>query len=220
MDITPVRTSQVGCQTGVQVGILASMRHPNIVLFMGVCLEPPCLVTEWCARGSLFDVLAKAARNPTVASQLEWPRRLTMALDGAKVGSLHDLTCWSCSVFVYTFSWAPWRVPCTSPCCCGHVSSPSEFMPDYVPVSCQPPSCLFPVPSLLRFRPHVHSILCSFCPSPFTSLITACHALFLPVTPFLLHQCIYSLLSSKRIPRTGEGMPWREAGAPGWSWPE
>jgi hypothetical protein len=70
----------------VQVGILASMRHPNIVLFMGVCLEPPCLVTEWCARGSLYDVLAKAARNPTVASQLEWPRRLTMALDGAKVG--------------------------------------------------------------------------------------------------------------------------------------
>lgn len=29
------------------------------VLFMGVCLEPPCLVTEFCSRGSLHDVLQK-----------------------------------------------------------------------------------------------------------------------------------------------------------------
>ncbi len=42
-----------------QVNILASIRHPNIVLFMGMCLEPPCLVTEFCARGSLHDVLRK-----------------------------------------------------------------------------------------------------------------------------------------------------------------
>ena len=72
-----------------QVDILASIRHPNIVLFMGVCTSPPCLVkaallslclsmqgncckplsvfeaepylqvTEFCARGSLYDVLRK-----------------------------------------------------------------------------------------------------------------------------------------------------------------
>jgi hypothetical protein len=39
--------------------VMASLRHPNIVLFMGICLEPPCVVTEFCVHGSLFDVLAK-----------------------------------------------------------------------------------------------------------------------------------------------------------------
>lgn len=33
----------------VQVNIVAAIRHPNVVLFMGVCLDPPCMVTEWCA---------------------------------------------------------------------------------------------------------------------------------------------------------------------------
>ena len=33
-------------QPFTQVGILSAIRHPNVVLFMGVCLEPPCLVTE------------------------------------------------------------------------------------------------------------------------------------------------------------------------------
>jgi len=32
-----------------QVNIVAAIRHPNVVLFMGVCLDPPCMVTEWCA---------------------------------------------------------------------------------------------------------------------------------------------------------------------------
>ncbi len=66
---------------------MAALRHPNIVLFMGVCLDPPCVVSEWCARGSLFDVLTKARKNPALAPQLDWTRRLNMALDAAKVGS-------------------------------------------------------------------------------------------------------------------------------------
>ena len=64
---------------------MAALRHPNIVLFMGVCLDPPCVVSEWCARGSLFDVLQKARKNTTLAPQLDWTRRLNMALDAAKV---------------------------------------------------------------------------------------------------------------------------------------
>ena len=44
------------------------------------------MVTEFCARGSLYDVLQKAAGSPTVlAPQLDWGRRLAMALDAAKV---------------------------------------------------------------------------------------------------------------------------------------
>ena len=73
----------------LQVSIMAAIRHPNVVLFMGVCLEPPCMVTEWCSRGSLYDVLQKVrntARNtPGLAAQLDWARRLSIALDAAKV---------------------------------------------------------------------------------------------------------------------------------------
>ena len=64
---------------------MASLRHPNVVMFMGLCLEPPCIVTEFCARGSLYDVLRKARASPPFAQQLDWPRRLGMALDASKV---------------------------------------------------------------------------------------------------------------------------------------
>lgn len=63
---------------------MAAIRHPNVVLFMGVCLEPACMVTEWCSRGSVYDILVKARKNPALGAQLDWPRRLSMALDAAK----------------------------------------------------------------------------------------------------------------------------------------
>ncbi len=43
--------------------LMASLRHPNIVLFLGVSLDPPCMLTEFCARGSLLDVLHRARTN-------------------------------------------------------------------------------------------------------------------------------------------------------------
>ena len=64
---------------------MSALRHPNVALFMGVCIEPPCLVSEWCARGSLCDVLTKARSSPALAPTLDWTRRLNMALDAAKV---------------------------------------------------------------------------------------------------------------------------------------
>lgn len=66
---------------------MAALRHPNVVMFMGLCLEPPCIVTEFCARGSLYDVLKKARGTPAFAQQLDWSRRISMALDAAKVPS-------------------------------------------------------------------------------------------------------------------------------------
>ena len=71
---------------------MAALRHPNVVMFMGLCLQPPCIVTEFCARGSLFDVLRKARTSPAFAQQLDWPRRLSMALDAAKVLPLPPLS--------------------------------------------------------------------------------------------------------------------------------
>jgi hypothetical protein len=32
--------------------LMQKLRHPNIVLFMGVCPRPLCLVTEYCAKGT------------------------------------------------------------------------------------------------------------------------------------------------------------------------
>lgn len=29
-----------------EAGIMAALRHPNVVMFLGVCLEPPCMVAE------------------------------------------------------------------------------------------------------------------------------------------------------------------------------
>lgn len=32
--------------------MMASLRHPSIVMYLGVCLDPPAVVTEYCARGA------------------------------------------------------------------------------------------------------------------------------------------------------------------------
>lgn len=42
-----------------EIEILASIRHPNVVNFIGACHTLPnvCLVTEYCARGSLDHLL-------------------------------------------------------------------------------------------------------------------------------------------------------------------
>jgi serine/threonine protein kinase len=58
--------------------MMAALRHPNVVSFLGVCVSPPCVATEYCSRGSLTDVLRGAARSPQKAAQLDWARRLNM----------------------------------------------------------------------------------------------------------------------------------------------
>ena len=96
----------------MQVSIMAAIRHPNVgpnayvyclchaclynpyvqcitsmqvAMLMGLCLNPIGVVTEFCARGSLTDVLRKAASDAVFAQQLNWRKRITMALDAAKV---------------------------------------------------------------------------------------------------------------------------------------
>jgi serine/threonine protein kinase len=61
-----------------EVSLMARLRHPNIVLLMGATSEPLCLVTEFCARGSLFDIL----HSPSIT--LDWKLRLNIALDAAR----------------------------------------------------------------------------------------------------------------------------------------
>ncbi|ETV94341.1 TKL/DRK protein kinase [Aphanomyces invadans] len=57
---------------------MSSLRHPNTVLFMGVCLRDQsfCIVSEYCARGSLYDIL-----HTSQPSQLHTMHNMT---DGIK----------------------------------------------------------------------------------------------------------------------------------------
>ena len=61
-----------------ELALMMRLRHPNIVLFMGMVEEPLCMVTEFCGRGNLFDLLHNAS------VRLPWHRRVFMALDAAK----------------------------------------------------------------------------------------------------------------------------------------
>ena len=36
------------------------VRHPNVINLMGICHDPPAIVTEYCARGSLAEVRKRA----------------------------------------------------------------------------------------------------------------------------------------------------------------
>lgn len=57
---------------------MVSLRHLNIVAYYGRCLAPPCIITEYCSRGSLACVLGEARRDPATAAALTWRRRLSL----------------------------------------------------------------------------------------------------------------------------------------------
>lgn len=63
-----------------EIAILASIRHPNVVNFIGAChrSRQRCLVTEYCARGSLDKLLHKSG------APLDLPKRIEFALDVAR----------------------------------------------------------------------------------------------------------------------------------------
>lgn len=47
-----------------EVRILARLRHPNLILFMGYCTKPDlCIVSEYLNKGSLFSVLRQYERE-------------------------------------------------------------------------------------------------------------------------------------------------------------
>lgn len=86
------------------VAVPCSLRHPNIVLFMGACVQDTAfaIVSEYCTRGSLFDVLnaltshrdhhskSSTSRNRSISGpndgpvDLQWTLRLRLALGAAR----------------------------------------------------------------------------------------------------------------------------------------
>ena len=77
------------CSEGLARDNLLSKRSAaltsSVAVLTAVRRGEGCSCWRRCARGSLFDVLQKASRNPALAPQLDWPRRLNIALDAAKV---------------------------------------------------------------------------------------------------------------------------------------
>eukprot|EP00762_Andalucia_godoyi_P003188 ANDGO_01124.mRNA.1 hypothetical protein len=67
-----------------EVSLLADLRHPNVVLFMGASFTSDGIffVTEFCHHGSLFDVLHDLKAFPD--SLFTFPVRLRMAVDIAR----------------------------------------------------------------------------------------------------------------------------------------
>lgn len=43
---------------------MASVRHPNVISYLGLCTEPACIVTEYCSKGSLTDVRTLSPTSP------------------------------------------------------------------------------------------------------------------------------------------------------------
>lgn len=61
-----------------EINMVSGMRHPNICLFMGACLDPPnrAIITELCVNGSLWDALRSPLSIYQVAdgeTRLAWP---------------------------------------------------------------------------------------------------------------------------------------------------
>ena len=60
---------------------MKDINHDHLVRFIGACIEPPncCLITEYCPRGSLQDILEDEDIT------LEWNFRYSLVHDIVKV---------------------------------------------------------------------------------------------------------------------------------------
>ena len=63
-----------------EVSAMVTLRHPNLVLFMGACIEPQMMIiSEFCAGESLFKLL-----HERKDIQLHWRQKLKMIIDIAR----------------------------------------------------------------------------------------------------------------------------------------
>ncbi|XP_073097766.1 guanylate cyclase 2G-like [Manis javanica] len=60
-----------------EIRLMYELKHENIVPFFGICTEPPniCIVTQYCKKGSLKDVLRNADND------MDWIFKLSFAYD-------------------------------------------------------------------------------------------------------------------------------------------
>lgn len=63
-----------------EANMLSQLRHRNVVRFMGVCLDPPCIITEYCENGSLFDFIGRARKSKRSSAKFTWEAKIKIAL--------------------------------------------------------------------------------------------------------------------------------------------
>ena len=69
-----------------EVAVLSQLRHPNLVQFLGACLDhgsgPQFILTEYCQGGSLEDLFAsrQGSWDASVATVHKWAQELALAL--------------------------------------------------------------------------------------------------------------------------------------------
>lgn len=71
-----------------EVKIIRGLKHENILTFTGICLNPPCLLSEYMARGSVWGLLHHKKR----VKRLEMDIKLQIARDTARgMAYLHSV---------------------------------------------------------------------------------------------------------------------------------
>lgn len=60
-----------------EVEVLSNIRHPNMVLLLGICPEYGCLIYEYLSNGSLDDLLFKRGNSPP----LTWKQRFKISFE-------------------------------------------------------------------------------------------------------------------------------------------
>ena len=67
-----------------EVEMLQSLRHRNIVLYMGVCLDESghMMITEYMEKGSLFDLIHEEESKQQIPMErlIEWIKDITKAM--------------------------------------------------------------------------------------------------------------------------------------------
>ena len=74
-----------------EVRILKGIRHPNVLFFRGLCLQPPMIITELCDHGSVSDVIELTNRmgNPDALFSISDDKRI-----------MYNVRCALLSIFV------------------------------------------------------------------------------------------------------------------------
>ena len=50
---------------GNEAGLMADLRHPNIVMFIGISIIPPMLIMEYMSKGSLYSSINYVSKDGT-----------------------------------------------------------------------------------------------------------------------------------------------------------
>jgi len=72
-------SSKLSVEFTREISVMMRLRHPNLVLFMGAAMDPPMIVSEYCAGGTVFSLLHQRIDLP-----LPWSSRMQAAIDVAK----------------------------------------------------------------------------------------------------------------------------------------